>query len=70
MGVYATFAIVLSMVYYIGQRKKMKLATENTDTLRCNRNPTNFHEEPSVCRPSMGKYYRPQRAFAMFPAVY
>jgi hypothetical protein len=58
MGIYGTIAVVVSLMYYMGNRLHLKSAMDNQIAGKPEK-PTNFHQEPSITRPVAGLYYRP-----------
>ena len=65
MGVFATFAIVISLAYFAANRSSFKLiaAACGPDVPKT---ATNFHEEKSEARPENGKYYQPNLVYKIF----
>jgi hypothetical protein len=61
MGVYATAAIVVSLLYYMSNRYRLRLYSDKQDRLAPKK--TNFHEEMSYARPMGGIYYNPSNAY-------
>ena len=58
MGVYATVAVVLSLLYYMGARRKLQ-SIQDAGGPDMPLTKTNFHQEASQSRPGGGKYYTP-----------
>lgn len=58
MGVYATVAVVVSLLFYLTARKKLQNAQDygGPDAPLA---ATNFHQEASESRPRRGQYYQP-----------
>jgi hypothetical protein len=58
MGYFATFAIVVCLIYYTATRSTLKLMRDAVGP-DVPKTQTNFHEEKSLARPEGGKYYQP-----------
>lgn len=59
MGVFAKVALMLSFMYYVGMRGKMKMYIEQAGYTNYYPKRTNFHEADSFCRPDNGEYTQP-----------
>jgi hypothetical protein len=59
MGVYATVAVIVSLLIYLASRKRLR-DTQDNGGPDAPLTSTNFHEESSVSRPINGAYYTPQ----------
>jgi hypothetical protein len=62
MGIYATVAIVASLLFWVGNRNCAKLYLDKMG-YDVPPNKTNFHPNPQTvrtsARPDLGKYYKP-----------
>jgi hypothetical protein len=58
MGVYASIAVVVSLLFYMLARKKLQRMKDNGGP-DVPLTTTNFHQEASDTRPNMGRYYQP-----------
>ena len=63
MGVYATVAVVVSMLYYFSTRRQLQNVKDKGGP-DAPLTPTNFHQKASESRPNKGQYYQP--AFKIF----
>ena len=58
MGTFATFAIVVSLIYFTASRSTLKLVRDAAGPDQA-KTSTNFHETKSTARPEGGVYYSP-----------